>query len=177
VTDDLDRQVRQALQRQKRSPGVLISVVLLAVIAAAGAYLWLNHDGLLQELSIAAHPAAAPVVDSGEEAVTLRNFQSFERQTVDSLQSAAQDISAQKAELKSLSDQISALSAKIDVMQSAAQPTGSVSAPVEARPGSQQPAVPARASVVGARKKLPAPKTSGPISVGGAPLPAPPADR
>jgi hypothetical protein len=70
VTDDLDRQVRQALQRQKRSRGVvLIPVVLLAVIAAAGSYVWLNFDGLVQEFSIAAHPGRCPGGrDSGEEA-------------------------------------------------------------------------------------------------------------
>jgi hypothetical protein len=37
MTDDLERQVREALRRRKRFPVVLMSVVLLAVIAAAGA--------------------------------------------------------------------------------------------------------------------------------------------
>jgi hypothetical protein len=174
MTEDLDRQVRQALRRRKRFPVVLIPLVLLAVIGAAGAYLWLNYGGVVREFSIAAHPAATSVVDRGEEAVTLGNFQSFERQTVDSLESTAQDIAALKAELKRLSDQISALSARIDAMQSAPQPTGSL----EPRPGPREPAISARAPVVGARKKLPAPKTSGPISTGGAPLPlAAPADQ
>jgi uncharacterized coiled-coil protein SlyX len=174
MTDDLERQVRQALRRRKRFPVVLISVVLLAVIAAAGAYIWFNYHDLIREFSVAAHPGATPVVDGGEETVTLRNFQSLERQTHDSLESTAQDIAAQKAELKRLSDQIAALSARIDAMQSAPQPTGSL----EPRPGSQEPATSPRASVVGTRKKLPAPKTSGPLSVGGAPLPlAPPANQ
>jgi uncharacterized coiled-coil protein SlyX len=170
MTDDLDRQVRQALRRRKRFPVVPISVVLLALIAAAGAYFWFNYHSLIREFPV----TATPVVDGGEETVTLRNFQSLERQIHDSLESTAQDIAAQKAELKRLSDQIAALSAKTDAMQSAPQPTGSLEPP----PGSQEPAASPRASVVGTRKKLSAPKTSGPLSVGGAPLPlAPRADQ
>jgi hypothetical protein len=177
VTDDFDHQVRQALRRRRRAPRVLLSVSVLAVIAAAAAYLWLNYAGLVHEISFAEHRAAAPVVDSAEETVPLKDFQSFQRQITETLQSAAQDIAAQKADLKNLSDQMSALAAKIDALQGGAPPTGSFSAPVEARPGPQQ-AAPARPTVVGAQKKPPAPKTTGPISVGGAPLPpAPPADR
>jgi hypothetical protein len=179
VADDLDRQVRQALRRQKRSPAVVvISVILLVAIAAAGSFVWFDYNDLIQTALFAGQPAAAPIVASGEETVALKDFQSFQQQTAESLQSAAQDIAAQKADLKSLSDQVSALSAKIDAMQSAPQPTVSLSARVEPRTGSQQPAAPARASAIAARKKLPVPKTSGPISVGGAPLPpAAPADR
>jgi hypothetical protein len=134
----------------------------LAIIAGASAYLWLNYDSLFQAVSSIAHPAATPVVDSGEETVTLKDFQSFQRQTADSLQSVAQDIATQKTDLQSLSDQVSALAAKIDA----------------AAPAPQQTAVPARSPVIAAaRKKPPAPKTTGPISVGGAPLPAPPESR
>jgi hypothetical protein len=177
VTDDLDRQVRQALQRQKRTPGIfLISAVLLAAIAAAVGYFWLNYNNRIRSASFAGQPAVAPVAASGEETVLLKDFHSFQQQAADSLRSAAQDIAAQKTDLKSLSDQVSALSAKIDAMQSAEQPTGSASAPVDVRSGSQQLAVPARTFAVGARKRLPAPKASGPISVGGAALP-PPTDR
>ena len=161
-------------QRWSRAPKVLISVAALAIIAAASAYLWLNYDSLFQAASSTAHPAATPVVASGEETVTLRDFQSFQRQTAETLQSTIQAIDAQKADLKSLSDQVSALAAKIDALQSAAQSTGSLSAPVEVRPVPQEPAVPARPPVIAARKKPLAPKTTGPISVGGAPLPPAP---
>jgi hypothetical protein len=145
---------------------------LLAVIAAAGAYIWFNYHGLIREFSVAAHPGATPVVDGGEEIVTLRNFQSLERQTHDSLESTAQDSAAQKAELKRLSDQIAALSARIDAKRAAAYRFARTAARI------QEPATSPRASVVGTRKKLPVPKTSDPLSVGGAPLPlAPPADQ
>ena len=167
MADDFDPHIqldRQPfLHRRGMAPRVLISVGVLAVIAGAFAYVWLNDDGLVQAISSAAQPAAGPVVASDEETVNLRDFQSFQRQTSDSLQSVAQGIAAQKADLNRLSDQVSALSAKIDALQSAAAPP--------------QPAVPPQPPVTAARKKPPAPKTTGPISVGGAPLPPTPPDN
>lgn len=167
VTDELDHQLqrdqRPGLQPSRgRGSTLLILVVLLAVIAAAAAFLWLNYDRLAQAAFSIVRPAESPVADSAARTITQEEFQSFQRQTAESLQSAAQDIAAQRADLKSLSDQLSALSTKLDALQSAAAP-----AP-------QQPAVPARPPVIAARKKPPAPKTTGPISVGGAPLPPPP---
>jgi len=182
VADDFDNQIRQdqqpiLQQRRRRTSRVLITVCGLAVIAAACAYLWFNYDDLVRSVSFTSHSAAAPVIDSGEETVTLKDFQSFQLQTTDLLQSAAQDIATQKADLKSVLDQVSVLTAKIDGLQTAAPATGPLLPPAELRPGSQ-PAIPDRVPVIAARKKPPAPKTTGPISVGGAPLtPAPSADR
>jgi hypothetical protein len=164
VADDFDPHIQldrqPTLRRRGMALRVLISVGVLAVIAGAFAYVWLNDDGLVQEIS--SQPAAAPVVTSDEEAVKLKDFQSFQRQTADSFQSAAQGIAAQKADLNRLSDQVLALSARIDALQSAA-----------ALP---QSTIPPQPPVTAARKKPPAPKT-GPISVGGAPLPPTPPDK
>jgi len=137
-----------------------MSVGVLAVMAAAGTYLWTNYGGLLQTGSSVEGQAAAP---NREEIVILDTFQTFQRQTSDSLQSAIQEIGKQKADIKNLSDQVSALTAKIDALQNAATPT-------------PQPVAPTRPPVVAARKKPSAPKTTGGISVGGAPLPAAPPD-
>jgi uncharacterized coiled-coil protein SlyX len=167
VADDFDLHIQldqqPTLHRRGVAPSVLVSVGVLAVIAGAFAYVWLNDDGLVQAISSAAQPAAVPVVASDEETVNLKDFQSFQRKNADSLQSAAQDIAAQKADLNRLSDQVSALSAKIDALQSAAAPP--------------QPAVLPQPPVTAARKKPTAPKTTGPISVGGAPLPPTPPDK
>jgi hypothetical protein len=135
----------------------------LAIIAAAFAYLWLNYDGLLHAVSFDERPGAAPVVDSGDEPVTQKDFESFKRQMTESLQATIENLDAQKADLKKLSDQVSALTAKIDALQTAATPA-------------TQPVAPARPPVVAARKKPLGPKTPGPISVWGAPLPPPPSD-
>jgi hypothetical protein len=79
---------------------------LLVGIAAAGSFVWFDYNDLIQTALFAGQPAAAPIVASGEETVALKDFQSFQQQTAESLQSAAQDIAAQKADLKSLSDQV-----------------------------------------------------------------------
>jgi hypothetical protein len=171
VTDDLDYQVRQALQRRRRSPRVLLYACILAAVAGTSGYLWLNCDSLAK-LAFAERSPAAPVLDSSERGVTQKDFEALKRQLAESLQSTIEDIDAQKAELKRLSDQVTALTAKVDALQSASQTAGSLSG--ELRPGPQQPVVPARPPVIAARKKPPAPKTNGQISVGGAPLPPTP---
>lgn len=166
MTDDLDRQAQEALRIRRRSPRVLISIVGLAIIAAAAGYLWFNHGDLAQRFSSAASPAEAPMVASGEQPVSQKDFEAFMQQTAESLQSMTEGMDSQKADLKRLSDQVSALTAKIETLQSAPPLTGAV------------PVDPGPPPVVAARKKPPAAKTTGPISVGGAPLPpARPPDR
>jgi phage shock protein A len=175
VTDDLDYQVRQALQRRRRSPRVLLYVCILAAVAGSSGYLWLNYDSLAK-LAFAERSPAAPVVDNSERGLIQKDFEALKRQLAESLQSTIENVDAQKAELKRLSDQVAALAAKVDALQSASQTAGSLSG--ELRPRSQQPVVPAPPPVIAARKKPPAPKTNGPISVGGTPLPpTPPPDR
>jgi hypothetical protein len=160
VTDDLDHQVRAALQRRRTFPRVLISVGGFAVIAAGAAYLWLDYDGLVQQGS-----SVAPKAVNGEEAVvTQKDFEAFRRQVAESLRSTTEGMDAQKADLKELSDQVSALAAKIEALQSAPRSTGTPSLDPVRPP-------------VAAKKPPAAPKTTGSISVGGAPLPQPPPDR
>jgi hypothetical protein len=111
--------------------------------------------------------AAAPFVASGEEPITRVDFETLKRQTAASLQSAIEDLDAQKADLKNLSDQVSALVAKVDALGSTAPAT----APVQTDAIPAPPAVQAPSAFVAQRRKPPAPKPSGPISMGGAPLP------
>jgi hypothetical protein len=176
VSEEFDHQVLQGEQsvlrhRRSKVSGILASISLLAVIAGACAYLWINFGVLFQSGRIfLERPAATAVVANAEKTVSVMDFKAFQQQTTDSLQAAAQDIAIQKADQKNQSVQVSALSAKIEALQSTAQSTGSVSG--EPRPAPQQSAVATRPAVVAARKKPPAPKTTGPISVGGAPLPS-----
>lgn len=144
-----------------RVRGFLVFFAALAVGAAATAYLLLNYDRLVQQVSSVGSPVAAPLVARDEDAVTLRDFQAFQQLTGDSLKAATQDIAAERTDLKTLSDQVSALAARIEAMQSTATLPPS------------QPAIPARPPPVGERKKPPVAKPVGRISVGGAPLPAP----
>jgi hypothetical protein len=145
-----------------RTGGALRALVIAApLVAAAGGsgYLWLNYDRLVA-LYIA-QPVAVPAAAITEETVTLKDFQFFQRQTAESIQSAAQDIALLQTDMKRLSEQLSALASRTDAVQAVEQ-----SAP---------PVVPARPSVIAPRKKPPIPKPAGAISVGGAPLLAAPA--
>ena len=63
MADDFDHHIQMdrrpvLQQRRSRAPRVLISVVALAIIAAASAYLWLNYDSLFQAVSASGHLAA-----------------------------------------------------------------------------------------------------------------------
>lgn len=171
MTDDIEHQLRQALRKRRRSSSrvaVAIAVAVFAVIAGASAYLWFDYRDQVRSMVFGAPPAAAPLVASGEESISRADFETLKRQTADSLQSAIEDLDAQKANLKNLSDQVSALVARVDALPTAAPATapvqtGAIPAPPVVRPPLAQ------------RRKPPAPKTSGPISIGGAPLP--PASR
>jgi len=142
-----------------RVRGLIIAVAASAVIVAGAGYLWLNFDRLVEAVSSPANPDATPVVARDEDAVTLKDFQSFQQLTADSLKSATQDIEAERADLKTMSEQLATLTARIEAMQS----TASIAPP-------QQPAL-ARPQVTAERRKPPVPKPTGRISVGGAPLP------
>jgi hypothetical protein len=173
VTDELDHQVRLALQRRRRSPVVPIAVVMFAVIASGAAYLWLSYDDQVRSEVLAA-PPGGPVIASGEESVSRADFDTFKRQAAESLQSTIEGPDAQKADLKRLSDQVAALSANVDALQSA---TSSMPAQAPIVPAATS-IVPSRPAVMAQHKRPSVPKPSGPISIGGAPLPpAPPSDR
>lgn len=161
MADELDYEIypdRKPSRRRGRASRVLWIVAALAVVVAASAYGWLNYGQLVQPASSSPNPVAAVVVRNAEETVALRDFQSFQQQTAQSLQSINQGIAAQKADLTRLSDQLSALAARLDALQTAAAPAA-------------PPVAAARPAVSAPRKRLPSASRAGPISVGGAPLP------
>jgi uncharacterized coiled-coil protein SlyX len=137
----------------------------LAMLGATSALLWRSWDGGLPALpsfmSSGAAPGAAPA-EVADKTVGLKDFQAFQQQIAATLQSTAQLVAAQQAEMKRLSDQVAALAAKIDAQQ---RPAASAQAAAPVLP----PPTPAPA----ARKKPAAPKQPPGISVGGAPLPPP----
>jgi uncharacterized coiled-coil protein SlyX len=166
VTDELDyeiyRERKQFPRRRGRARTLLLVVAVLIVMATASAYGWLNYGRLVQPASLAPSPVAAAVAKNPDETVALKDFQSFQSQAAQALQSIDQEIAAQKAQVTRLSDQLSALAARMDALQSAA-----ASAP--------PPAAPARLGSTAPRRRPTAARPAGPISVGGAPLPAAPA--
>ncbi len=161
MADELDYEIypdQKPSRRRGRAPRVLLIVAALAVIAVASGYGWLNYGRLVLPASSAPGPVVAAVAGNIEEAVALKDFQSFQQQTAQSLQSMDQGIAAQKADLARLSDQLSALTARLDALQTAAAPA-------------PPPVAAARPAVSAPRKRPSVAKPAGPISVGGAPLP------
>jgi cytoskeletal protein RodZ len=171
VTDELDDQVRKALRSRRRSRLFPIAVIVFAVCATACAYLWVNYGTQIRIAVFATPQATDPTTARSEPSVGRADFDTFERQTTDSLRSASENLEAQKAALKTLSDQVTDLVAKVDALRNAA-------ATAPASPPIAQTVVPPRPATIVQRKKPQAPKSAGRVSVGGAPLPiAPPSDR
>jgi uncharacterized coiled-coil protein SlyX len=136
-----------------------------AILGIASALLWGAWNDSLPSLpsfaSVTA-PGAAPA-EAPDTPAGSKEFRAFQQQIADSLQSTAQLVAAQQAEIKRLSDQVSALTAKIDAL---AHPAASEQAAVAVPP-------PAAPPLSAARKKPAAAKPAPGISVGGAPLPPP----
>lgn len=176
--------------RKRRPFGAMGILALLLLVGAAGGLVWLNLDAVTDMI----HGAASPVSGSGsnaevlasvsEPAVSAADFAAFQQQTGSSIQTATDLLKAQQAELKRLSDQIqgltmqvSSLTTRMEQMQQGRAPTVPNGAPpAAAAPVAAVPAAPAqRPTPTAPRKRAPADRPAGAISVGGAPLPAIPA--
>ena len=174
VTDDLNLELEPEHrpvppQRRRGSSGIVIAVILFAFVASGAAYLWLNYGDQIRSVVFAESPVGVPVVARGEDVVSRADFEAFKQQTTDSLLSAIARLDAQKDDLTRLSDQLAGLVSRMDA-QSAPAPAPPVS-PTQAGAIPSSSVVPRRPVAVAQRKQPPAPKPSGPISVGGAPLP------
>jgi uncharacterized coiled-coil protein SlyX len=131
----------------------------LALFGSGSALLWHAWGGGLATLpSFTSNAAPTEIAD---KTVGLKDFQTFQQQVATTVQSTAQLVAAQQAEIKRLSDQVAALGAKIDTLQRPAA-SAQAAAPV---PPPAPPPPPA------ARKKPAAAKLPPGISTGGAPLP------
>ena len=136
---------------------VVVSACVLAIIGSASAFAWRAYGG-------STYPAFA--LGSGSagtpepKTVGLDEFRSFQQQIAGQLQSNGQLLAEQQIEVKRLSDQMAAVSAKMDAIQSSIA-SARAAIPTTAPPTSPQPKKPA--------KPQPSPR----ISTGGAPLPPP----
>src|SRR4051794_41533070 len=146
-----------------------IGAIVLAVIGAGSAVMWHSFGCSFAALpslpSFASQsgtePSAAPAVAAADKPVGLKDLESLQQQITGSIQSNAQLLASQQAELKRLADQVAVLTAKMDLLERpAASAQASLPAPAPPPP---PPAAP--------RKRTAAPKQAPAISVGGAPLP------
>jgi uncharacterized coiled-coil protein SlyX len=154
-----------ALQRRRRAPWIAALLVGLAMAGAGGAFLWVNMDKLVQLTSRDASDSADATSADKAMLTDLLATQQKTTEDLDTLKAAVED---QQGQLKSIADQLAALTSKVDALQApAAAPPAP---PVPAPPGARAQLAPKAA----AKKPPHAPKSTGPISVGGAPLTAAP---
>jgi hypothetical protein len=165
--DDVEYQAEQQPQRRPWIP--LAVAAALALSGAASAFAWRAYGGVpwtLPSFAFGTAQPAAPAVAAEEKPIGLKDLQALQQQIAGPLQSNAQLLTAQQAEIKRLSDQVAGLAAKVDALEHPPA-TAQASLPASAAP-SPAPAPAAAAP----RKKSAAPKRPAAISVGGAPLPA-----
>jgi hypothetical protein len=155
MIDELDQQVRTALGRRRRSRMFPIALIVFTICAGACAYLWVDHGAQIRTAIFATLPATSPAAASGEQPVSRADFDTFQRQTADALQSAIENLEAQKADLKKLSDQMTDLATKVDALRNA-EATAPISPPVK-NSISAQPVVPPRPPALAQSKKPQAP--------------------
>ena len=149
---------------EKPKGRALVRIFVALMLAGAGsgsALLWRAYGvGLPAFPSLTSvATTAAPVAD---KPVGLSDLQTLQQQVAGSMQSTEKLLTAQQAEIKRLSDQLSALSGKLDLLQ---RPVTSAQAAIP--PPAPKPVAPAP------RKKPAALQPAGAISTGGAPLPPP----
>lgn len=154
-----------ALQRRRRAPWIAALLVGLVMAGAGGAFLWMNMDKLVQLTSRDASDSADATSADKAMLTDLLATQQKTTEDLDTLKAAVED---QQGQLKSIADQLAALTSKVDALQAPA--AAAPPPPVPAPPGSRAQLAPKAA----AKKPPGAPKSTGPISVGGAPLTAAP---
>jgi hypothetical protein len=91
MTDELDRQVRTALRRRRRSRMFPIAIIVFAICAGASAYLWINHGNQIRTAIFATPQATGSAAARGEQSVSRGDFATFQRQTAGALQSAVEN--------------------------------------------------------------------------------------
>jgi uncharacterized coiled-coil protein SlyX len=129
---------------------VIVAVVGLAILAGTAGFVLLNYSHLFDP----APAAQLPISVNVEEAVSPDDFKAFQQDVAAKLEAVQQAAADQQADLKKLTDQVSAMAAKLESLQS------------------PPAAPPARPPVVATTKRpAAAKKPASTISVGGAPLP------
>lgn len=145
-------------------PRLLLVYVLLAATGIASGFLWRAYSSNVSVFSLVASVTGS-IPSTDDKPVGQSDIETLRQQAANAAQTAAAQLAAQQAEIKRLSDQVSALSGRLDLLQR----------PVT----SAQAAMPSPAPHVAVPRKKPVPakpaavKPAGAISTGGAPLPPP----
>lgn len=157
-------------QRMRRARLVVGSVAVLVVAGAIGTCVASSYDEPLQSAALAKPPE--PPTD-GKAPLSLMSLQLKEATETDELK---RQIADQRAEIKRLSDQLSALISRIGTLEGSLkrqeQQSSSMSAPIATIGWESLAPISSRSSAIAKplKKRTPERRPRGPISVGGAPL-------
>jgi uncharacterized coiled-coil protein SlyX len=149
---------------RRRWPWLLLFVIL-ALACAGGVYAWPEIATLVPALG---HEASGGAIAAGDKE-TLPDLLATQQKDEEDLAALGRTVTDQQALLKTITDQLAALTSKLDALQRAAPAPAPFPPPVAAAPVAQAAPKPRKPPVR-------APKPSGSISVGGAPLNAAPGD-
>jgi uncharacterized coiled-coil protein SlyX len=145
-------------------PRLLLVYVLLAATGIASGFLWRAYSSGVSVFSLVAS-VTGPIPSADDKPVGQGDIEALRQQAANAAQTAAAQLAAQQTEIKRLSDQVSALSGRLDLLQ---RPVTSAQAAMPSP--TPHPALPRK-------KREPAKpaavKPAGAVSTGGAPL-APP---
>lgn len=120
----------------------IIMIPLLAIVGVVLAFLWHAYGNNLSALPFSASENGSSTVPSGsvaEKYVGLNAFQAFQLQLAGQMQGTTQLLTSQQTEIKRLSDQVTALSEKIDEVQRLTTPapvSKQIAPPVRKKPTS-----------------------------------------
>jgi hypothetical protein len=150
-----------------RAPAIVISLTFfaLAFISAATAYALSNFD---RSAKRSPHEKASAPIPDPVTSATLKDIQLVQQKNAAVLESLMQSSAVQQTDLKRISDQLSLLAVRADVLQSnTPETTSAIPQPND------------RARVVKTSHKKPSllPRPIGPVSVRGEPLSPAPAPR
>jgi phage shock protein A len=156
-TDDdrYDDSYDEPQEKPKRASWVSTAVValLLACVGVGLAFFWRAYGGSVAALpSIAAAPSGAA---AAVKSVGPADLQALQQQLAGQIQAVTQLQASQQAEIKRLSDQLAALTGKVDALQ---QPVAPAPVAKQAAPVRKKPApAPVAANPAGAAAPPPAP--------------------
>ncbi|NYG45613.1 putative coiled-coil protein SlyX [Bradyrhizobium sp. IAR9] len=169
VTDQ-SQESELPLALRRPSKGFRWIFALLAVLlafCAGGAYFWTNIETFAE--APPAHEVEPPTLGlSSEDRAVLLGIQSGQQKTADEIAELNRNVDAQQAELKRISDQVAALTQRIEELQNPAP----VASPA---PAASSP--PVRTTSKPAKRDVRRSKPQGPVSIGGAPLTAEPSTQ
>jgi hypothetical protein len=157
------------LLRPRRRRWPLVLFLLLALAGAGGVYALADVRPLIQSFV----RETSGGTDPGDRAA-MPDLLASQQKTAEDVEALSKSVSDQQEQLKTVIDQIAALSAKVDAWQQPAP--AALPAPVPQQTTAPQPPSPRTAHAAAKPKKPAAPRAQppGPISTGGAPLNVPP---